>query len=80
MAPDGVEKQMMVINNQFPGYHHTIYPIRASISDLKCYRPTIEANWGDWIEVEVHNNLDEGTAFHWWFKYFRMQLPTYLIL
>lgn len=28
--------------------------------------PTIEANWGDWIEVAVHNNLDwEGTALHW---------------
>lgn len=28
--------------------------------------PTIEANWGDWIEVVVHNNLaDEGTSLHW---------------
>ncbi|KAF2669477.1 laccase I, partial [Microthyrium microscopicum] len=33
--------------------------------------PTIEANWGDWIEVEVTNNLDgnlgnsEGTTIHW---------------
>lgn len=28
--------------------------------------PTIEANWGDWIEVVVHNNLpNEGTAMHW---------------
>ncbi|ORY59529.1 Cupredoxin [Pseudomassariella vexata] len=28
--------------------------------------PIIEANWGDWIEVTVHNNIsDEGTAFHW---------------
>jgi len=28
--------------------------------------PTIEANWGDWIEVKVHNNIsDEGTAMHW---------------
>src|SRR5271169_2037641 len=27
--------------------------------------PTIEANWGDWIEVSVHNTLDEGTALHW---------------
>lgn len=28
----------------------------------------IEANWGDWIEVVVHNNItgpDEGTALHW---------------
>ncbi|KAF2724384.1 multicopper oxidase [Polychaeton citri CBS 116435] len=29
--------------------------------------PTIEANWGDWIEVTVHNNItgNEGTAIHW---------------
>lgn len=28
--------------------------------------PTIEANWGDWIEVEVENKLpDEGTTIHW---------------
>lgn len=27
--------------------------------------PLIEANWGDWIEVEVVNNLAEGTALHW---------------
>ncbi|KAK5018405.1 Cupredoxin [Cryomyces antarcticus] len=28
--------------------------------------PTIEANWGDWIQVTVHNALeDEGTSLHW---------------
>lgn len=30
--------------------------------------PVIEANWGDWIQVTVHNNItdpDEGTAMHW---------------
>ncbi|GAB7344328.1 hypothetical protein MBLNU457_2193t1 [Dothideomycetes sp. NU457] len=28
--------------------------------------PLIEANWGDWIEVAVTNNLPtEGTAIHW---------------
>jgi len=30
--------------------------------------PIIEANWGDWIEVTVHNNISypyEGTALHW---------------
>ncbi|EMC99909.1 hypothetical protein BAUCODRAFT_136452 [Baudoinia panamericana UAMH 10762] len=28
--------------------------------------PTIEANWGDWFEIKVTNNLtDEGTAIHW---------------
>lgn len=28
--------------------------------------PVIEANWGDWIEVELTNNLCcEGTSLHW---------------
>lgn len=30
--------------------------------------PMIEANFGDWIEVRVHNNIsgpEEGTATHW---------------
>lgn len=28
--------------------------------------PTVEANWGDWIEVKVTNNFtDEGAAIHW---------------
>lgn len=28
--------------------------------------PTIEANWGDWIEIKVDNQfLDEGTSLHW---------------
>jgi hypothetical protein len=30
--------------------------------------PTIEANWGDVIQVTIHNKLtgpEEGTAFHW---------------
>ena len=27
--------------------------------------PTIEANWGDWWEITVQNNLDEGTSIHW---------------
>jgi FtsP/CotA-like multicopper oxidase with cupredoxin domain len=27
--------------------------------------PTIEANWGDTIQVTVHNTLQEGTTLHW---------------
>ncbi|KAI9773256.1 MAG: hypothetical protein M1839_002168 [Geoglossum umbratile] len=46
LSPDGVERDMIVVNDMFPG-------------------PTIEANWGDWIEVTVKNNLDEGTSLHW---------------
>jgi FtsP/CotA-like multicopper oxidase with cupredoxin domain len=47
IAPDGYQRQGMVVNGQFPG-------------------PTIEANWGDWFEITVHNSLpDEGTSMHW---------------
>ncbi|KAF2839016.1 multicopper oxidase [Patellaria atrata CBS 101060] len=49
LAPDGVEKNVMLINGAFPG-------------------PLIEANWGDTIQVTVHNNLgeeEEGTSMHW---------------
>ena len=30
--------------------------------------PAIEANWGDWIEVTIRNEIvepEEGTAIHW---------------
>lgn len=30
--------------------------------------PLIEANWGDYVEVTVHNNItgpEEGTTLHW---------------
>lgn len=49
LAPDGVERDVILINGQFPG-------------------PTIEANWGDTIEVTVTNLISEpkeGTALHW---------------
>lgn len=49
IRPDGFRKEVLLINNQFPG-------------------PTIEANWGDTINVNVHNAIrgpEEGTALHW---------------
>lgn len=49
MAPDVVERDVLVVNNAFPG-------------------PTIEANWGDTIEVTITNNItgpEEGTSLHW---------------
>ncbi|KAF1812537.1 multicopper oxidase [Eremomyces bilateralis CBS 781.70] len=49
IAPDGVERDAILVNEQFPG-------------------PQIEANWGDWIEVTVHNQIEspkEGTSIHW---------------
>ncbi|CAG8956065.1 hypothetical protein HYFRA_00011848 [Hymenoscyphus fraxineus] len=48
-SPDGYEKEMLLVNGQFPG-------------------PLIEANWGDTIQVTVHNAItgpEEGTALHW---------------
>jgi FtsP/CotA-like multicopper oxidase with cupredoxin domain len=49
IAPDGYQKNVLLINDQFPG-------------------PAIEANWGDTIQVTVHNQItgpEEGTSFHW---------------
>ncbi|KAF2744007.1 multicopper oxidase [Sporormia fimetaria CBS 119925] len=47
LAPDGVPKDVIAINGQFPG-------------------PTITADWGDTIEVNVKNKLDKnGTGIHW---------------
>jgi FtsP/CotA-like multicopper oxidase with cupredoxin domain len=47
MSPDGVPRDMMVFNKQYPG-------------------PTIEANWGDIIEITVKNSLTtNGTSIHW---------------
>lgn len=49
IAPDGYQKEVLLINGQFPG-------------------PTIEANWGDTITVDVYNGItgpEEGTALHW---------------
>lgn len=49
LSPDGVARDMILINGQFPG-------------------PLIQANWGDWVEVTVTNNIqapEEGTSLHW---------------
>lgn len=46
-APDGFEKDMILINGQYPG-------------------PTIVANWGDDIVVNVKSSLTlNGTGIHW---------------
>jgi len=46
-TPDGVQRDVIVVNNQFPG-------------------PLIEANWGDWVQVTVTNEIEnEGTSLHW---------------
>ncbi|KAF1998379.1 multicopper oxidase [Amniculicola lignicola CBS 123094] len=47
LSPDGVAKEMIVVNGQYPG-------------------PTIVADWGDIIEVNVKNGLAlNGTGVHW---------------
>ena len=41
--------------------------------------PKIEANWGDTIQVTVHNNIagpEEGTAIHW-HGFLQKQTPYY---
>ncbi|RYP24096.1 hypothetical protein DL767_008672 [Monosporascus sp. MG133] len=60
LSPDGFEKEMIVINGQFPG-------------------PLIEANWGDWISVNVTNSVrdpEEGTATHW-HAFLQQETPLY---
>ncbi|ELR04443.1 hypothetical protein GMDG_06756 [Pseudogymnoascus destructans 20631-21] len=59
-APDGYEKEVILINGEFPA-------------------PTIEANWGDWIEVKVKNEItgpEEGTSLHW-HGLFQKETPWY---
>ena len=49
IAPDGVNKSVLLINNAFPG-------------------PTLEANWGDFFNITVHNAItgpEEGASLHW---------------
>lgn len=47
LSPDGVPRDMMVFNKQYPG-------------------PTIEADWGDIIQVKLTNSLKtNGTSIHW---------------
>ncbi|RYO86824.1 hypothetical protein DL764_008955 [Monosporascus ibericus] len=60
LSPDGFEKEMIVINGQYPG-------------------PLIEANWGDWISVNVTNSIrdpEEGTAIHW-HAFLQQETPWY---
>jgi len=63
MAPDGVDRRMMVINGQYPG------PVSVSLCNL-CHcsniYQTVVADWGDDIEITVTNSLQiNGTGLHW---------------
>ncbi|KZV96355.1 laccase [Exidia glandulosa HHB12029] len=47
LSPEGVPRQVLAINGQFPG-------------------PTIVADWGDTIQVNVKNSMTENaTSIHW---------------
>jgi len=66
VAPDGYEKSTLLINGQFPGV--SFWPCQVFINAERCCQPTIEANWGDTIQVTVHNQItgpEEGTTVHW---------------
>ena len=65
-APDGYEKSTLLINGQYPGV--SPWPCYDSMNAEHCCQPTIEANWGDTIQVTVHNQItgpEEGTTVHW---------------
>ena len=67
MAPDGLERSMLLVNGQYPGVSSPeIYTCEHSLTMSP--QPTIEANWGDTIQVTVHNQIAdpaEGTTMHW---------------
>ena len=65
LAPDGFERELIVINGQYPG--PTIEGTKA-MSTSKTPSLTLTANWGDVVEVTVHNEIRnpvEGTSIHW---------------
>ncbi|KAL8627715.1 hypothetical protein Q9189_006582 [Teloschistes chrysophthalmus] len=66
IAPDGVNKSVILINGQFPGVSREMVSILQRL--LTAVQPTLEANWGDMFQITVHNQItgpEEGTALHW---------------
>ena len=54
------------MNSQYPGV--SIFQIAKPIYAETDIKPLIEANWGDYIQVTVHNKItgpEEGTTLHW---------------
>lgn len=63
-APDGVERDMLVVNGAL--YDRHAFPLFVAKLLIGIYPgPTIEANQGDRLLVIVQNNLDERTSIHW---------------
>ena len=68
VAPDGFTVDTILINGQYPGVSirqpADLHPLPLLI---RYVQPLIEANWGDTIQVTVHNQINdpgEGTSFH----------------
>ncbi|KAL8742516.1 MAG: hypothetical protein Q9190_005004, partial [Brigantiaea leucoxantha] len=66
IAPDGVGRSLNVQGQR----EKTDHPLEKNVILVNGQfpGPTIEANWGDIIQVTVHNRMDgppEGTAMHW---------------
>ena len=67
IAPDGYRKNALVVNGAYPGVS-LLDGIGLILGSADEHQPTIEANWGDTIQVTVHNEItgpEEGTAIHW---------------
>jgi FtsP/CotA-like multicopper oxidase with cupredoxin domain len=65
IAPDGVEKDVLLINSKSAGCHGRDLEKRNLTAIDLFPGPTIEARPGDTLEIEVFNFLDEGVSLHW---------------
>ena len=63
-APDGVERDMLVVNGELCGRCFALRELTTARTGMYP-GPTIEANQGDRLLVTVQNNLDERTSIHW---------------
>ncbi|KAK2044692.1 multicopper oxidase [Colletotrichum somersetense] len=55
-------------NGRFKGQSWLLMDLTLIIVDGQFPGPLLEANWGDMVEVTIHNNItgpEEGTAMHW---------------
>ena len=69
IAPDGVNKSSLLINNQYPG----VSVLRGLVIQYaEVSKPLIEANWGDYIQVLLNNQIvdpEEGTTLNWYVRH-----------
>ncbi|KAL8866022.1 MAG: hypothetical protein Q9174_006546, partial [Haloplaca sp. 1 TL-2023] len=65
IAPDGVNRSVILVNGQFPGVRKAFGRFKTILNSVQ---PTLEANWGDTFQITVNNKISgpvEGTALHW---------------